>query len=247
MHLNLYRRLNGDQYRYIYVCGDIHGNFTKLNIALSRIGFHKEKDLLVCVGDLIDRGSQNLEVLRLLKEPWFDTVIGNHDWFMMCYYEFNGAFVEDWFNNGGDWFKKLSPNEQEEVAQYYLILKRQKSLILELNFNVDKIIPFSPYRDLKAKDFEKKVVIAHADYPSPDYQYGAAEFDENDILWSRKRLHDFVQAKDNSSVKLVGISGADDFFFGHTIINRPATFENCHYIDTGGFREEGELSLIKIK
>src|SRR5690606_9957677 len=33
----------------------------------------------ISVGDLVDRGSENLECLGLLEEPWFHAVRGNHE------------------------------------------------------------------------------------------------------------------------------------------------------------------------
>jgi serine/threonine protein phosphatase 1 len=36
--------------------------------------FDPYKDLLICVGDLIDRGPDSLQCLQLLKRPWFKTV-----------------------------------------------------------------------------------------------------------------------------------------------------------------------------
>ncbi|MFP3335214.1 serine/threonine protein phosphatase, partial [Pseudomonas sp. SIMBA_064] len=39
----------------------------------------KSVDRLIAVGDLIDRGPGMLDGLKLLGEPWFFTVKGNHE------------------------------------------------------------------------------------------------------------------------------------------------------------------------
>lgn len=61
------------------VVGDLHGMHTLLMRELQRIGFDPDRDRLFCVGDLIDRGAESLECLSLLDEPWFHSVLGNHD------------------------------------------------------------------------------------------------------------------------------------------------------------------------
>ncbi len=56
------------------------------------------------VGDLIDRGPNSMECLRLIKEPWFFSVLGNHEDMMLDVIsnEFKHG-VAQWINNGGDW------------------------------------------------------------------------------------------------------------------------------------------------
>ena len=72
----------GDTDRVFFV-GDIHGEITKLNDKLEEIGFDKELDTLISVGDLIDRGEDSLSCLSLIQEPWFECVCGNHEQMMV--------------------------------------------------------------------------------------------------------------------------------------------------------------------
>ena len=62
-----------------YVCGDIHGMHGFLLSALDAIHFDKAVDRLICAGDLVDRGPDNLSVVELLEQPWFFSVMGNHE------------------------------------------------------------------------------------------------------------------------------------------------------------------------
>lgn len=64
--MSIYQRINGDSYQNIYVVGDLHGCYDLLMAELEKVEFNKETDLLISVGDLIDRGKQNLECLQLL-------------------------------------------------------------------------------------------------------------------------------------------------------------------------------------
>ncbi len=77
------KKINLDKFRFIFFCGDIHGYYRKLMKQLKLAGFNRKLDALVCTGDLIDRGSENLECLSLLDEDWFFSVQGNHEKLMI--------------------------------------------------------------------------------------------------------------------------------------------------------------------
>jgi bis(5'-nucleosyl)-tetraphosphatase (symmetrical) len=65
-----------------YAIGDIQGCFEPLQRLLALIRFNPEQDQLWLVGDLVNRGSQSLEVLRFLKTlppSALQVVLGNHD------------------------------------------------------------------------------------------------------------------------------------------------------------------------
>lgn len=68
-----------NDYRNIYVVGDIHGMYSLLDNALIKIGFSKEKDLIICAGDLINRGNESEKAIYYLNQKWFKSVLGNHD------------------------------------------------------------------------------------------------------------------------------------------------------------------------
>ena len=64
-----------------YAVGDIQGCFSSLTKLLDTIEFDSKQDRLWCVGDLVNRGPQSLQVLRFLKNLGSSaiTVLGNHD------------------------------------------------------------------------------------------------------------------------------------------------------------------------
>lgn len=64
-----------------YVIGDIQGCYAEFQRLLDKIRFDPSKDVLWLVGDLVNRGSASLEVLRFCKnfQGQLHCVLGNHD------------------------------------------------------------------------------------------------------------------------------------------------------------------------
>lgn len=213
----IYLRINGDQYRHIWVVGDIHGCFNLLKRNMYRIDFDKEKDLLISVGDLIDRGDQNVECLDLINERWFRAVRGNHEQMAIDVVMHKGN-RDCWLANGGFWFLSIDPDEAIRTATN-ISYAEMLPLIIEVNAG------------------GKKTVISHADYPSDEYEFGKP-VDEQYVIWSRERIGD-------ENVR--EIKGADLFLFGHTpMIKGIEKRANQEYIDTGAVFGYG-LTMRQIK
>ncbi|EKE2683295.1 metallophosphoesterase [Escherichia coli] len=215
----IYHRIDGTKYRNVWVVGDLHGCYTRLMSALHRVDFDPAQDLLISVGDLIDRGTENVECLELLQMPWFRAVMGNHERLMIDALSPDGN-VNNWLMNGGQWFFMLD-TDQEILAWALVELVKRLPYIIELNTG------------------QETIVIAHADYPDNEYQFGK-EVPLFNIVWARERISD--------SMDDIGgeISGADRFIFGHTPVKSPKTFWNQQYIDTGAVFC-GNLTLMKVK
>ena len=63
----------------IFIVGDIHGEYTQLITKLKDVGFNFNNDLLIAVGGIVDRGTENEKCIGLLNEHWFTSIKGNHD------------------------------------------------------------------------------------------------------------------------------------------------------------------------
>ena len=65
----------------VYVVGDIQGCYQEFRQLMEVIQFDAGKDQLWLVGDLVNRGPESLEVLRLVRSlgDRAITVLGNHD------------------------------------------------------------------------------------------------------------------------------------------------------------------------
>lgn len=201
----IYQSLNGESWRHIYIVGDLHGCRQLLDERLREVNFDFSQDLLVAVGDLIDRGPDSLGCLTLLTEPWFRSVRGNHE--EMAIAALTVGQHSAWIRNGGDWFYELSGPGMIE-AKHALSQCRLLPLILHI------------------VQGSRIVVVAHADYPAAVYAWGAV-VDATDVVWSRTRLE---RLQNGTGAE---IRGADAFYFGHTPLDTPLHAFNQHYIDTG--------------
>ena len=67
----MYQRINGSAWRHILLMGDLHGCFNLLMSRLKELDFNPYEDLLLSVGDLIDRGPNSLKCLSLIEQKWF--------------------------------------------------------------------------------------------------------------------------------------------------------------------------------
>ncbi|CQD36504.1 metallophosphoesterase [Yersinia mollaretii] len=214
----MYHKINGSEYRRIFVVGDIHGCYKKLMDALERVQFERAVDLLVSVGDLADRGPQNIECYELINANWFRAVRGNHE--QMAIEVLAGGEADTWMANGGRWFFLLDDSKRSQVEE---LIKRAGQLPLVLEITTDR----------------GKYVIAHADYPSNEYVYGRP-INEHLVVWNRKRLNAAMKGESEE------ITGADKFIFGHTPLVKPLLFKNQLYIDTGAVFGN-TLTLIQIQ
>ncbi len=70
-----------------YVIGDVQGCDDELGELLALIQFDAQKDRVLFVGDLVNRGPKSSEVLRRVKKLHelgvADSVLGNHDFFLI--------------------------------------------------------------------------------------------------------------------------------------------------------------------
>lgn len=69
-----------------YLIGDIQGCYDPLQRMLQKINFDPAADRLWCCGDVVNRGGQSLEVLRLMHSLGRRLVItlGNHDLYLLA-------------------------------------------------------------------------------------------------------------------------------------------------------------------
>lgn len=217
----------------LYVVGDLHGCYDLLMQKLQQVQFNVEQDLLVSVGDLVDRGSQNIECADLILQPWFKAIRGNHE--ELC---IKGLFDADMMaihrreGSGGDWFYSLQSIQQQRLITLFGNLP----LVLEVNYGTKKYgfvhadISFSDW-DL----FKQAMLNNEPDEMNP--QRLAREVS----LWGRGR----IRAQQTQQI-YPRVEGVDQVYLGHTVIAVPEQHQNCQFIDTGAVFN-GELTLLKLE
>jgi len=213
----VYRKIDAAAWQRLFVVGDLHGCYDLLLDKLARHEFDKRRDLLISVGDLIDRGQENLQCLTLLNEPWFCAVRGNHE--QMAIDALQSGDKGLWLSNGGAWFLFLDEEGQRD-AQRLIAGCARLPLVID--------IPMA----------DRHIVVAHADYPLDEYGFDR-QISAEDVLWSRRRITRSQRGRG------APISGATHFFFGHTPLNRIRHYYNQYYIDTGAVFG-GDLSFIEL-
>lgn len=119
-----------------YVLGDIHGMQDAFASILRQIQL-REEDSLYVIGDVIDRGSAGIPLLRRIMEmPNVQMLLGNHEYMMLQAVEQPSAqTIGTWYRNGGsvthESFKRLSAEEKAEVLDYLNSLPLNLSLTVE--------------------------------------------------------------------------------------------------------------------
>ena len=226
--------INGDDYSNIYVVGDTHGGYTQLKDKLKEVGFNYNTDLLIAVGDLVDRGKENEKCIGLLNDHWFVSIKGNHEDF--CYkgmMDDHIKFYHRMSNNGGEWFYNLPEDLMHDIGN----LLNQLPVMLEVKYKGKKF--GFVHADLPVQDWElAKEMLLNGD------NIDGRSFEDH-LLWSRGIITDY-----ENSCEIVNIAQVDNVFFGHTVLPRITQVGNCTFLDTGGcfkkYDNGCDLSIVKL-
>ena len=214
----------------LFVCGDIHGHFTLLEQKLVEVGFDKEYDILVSVGDLVDRGPESHLAAKYVLKSWFYHVRGNHE--VMCLQPHGGT---SWHvSNGGAWILDVEPDLRHRMVT----ILNDAPYIMEVKTPSGRLVGF-----------------CHAAYPGDDWndaQSLACHKDaQEDIVWDRYMVGAAKTAaatgdKGAPFRERFNIKNVDHIYMGHTPMKEPLTVGNCTWLDTGAFAT-GILTVLEIK
>jgi serine/threonine protein phosphatase 1 len=194
--------------RRILAIGDIHGCYTKLVSLMEKVKVNPEEDILVFIGDYIDRGDRSKEVIDYLievkrKVPSTVFLLGNHEHMLREY--LGGDNINPFLFNGG-----------QKTLNSYIGKGRLPS-----QPDQKKIFPPDHLEFFKA---------LHPYYELEDYIFVHAglrsgvpleQQDLFDLLWIRE---DFYYSKFNFGKTII---------FGHTPFSQPFILNNKVGIDTG--------------
>ena len=207
----------------LFAVGDLHGSYNLLMGRLGEIGFDFENDLLVAVGDLVDRGAQNIQCVEPLSKPWFTSVRGNHE--DLCIHGLHDeSYKRCHIANGGQWFYMLDGQAMYNIAKVFAELP----IALEVNHN------------------GKKFGFVHGHIEQNDWEEFKQSFSEpsrnrapSDLaMWGRDRL-------DPDAKQYTHVNGVEAVIMGHTVTTQPCKRDNCIWIDTGAVHN-GNLTIIEL-
>lgn len=207
---------------------DIHGCYTEYMEMLEKIKFDPKKDEVIIAGDIVDRGPENLEMLRYMesKPESVTFLMGNHDYDFMHYCD----GVEKMCDKGnGDYY---CPSEAIQHKKYYAYFSDDYGTVRNLIANNSELVaedfrrwkqlisefPYYSKRTINGRNY----IIVHAGYIdetdfhldlSFSYPSGINEF----YIWARDDAIIYGGAKDSTIV------------FGHT----PTIFSGEIFYDGG--------------
>lgn len=205
---NKHLELDLNEYERVLIVGDLHGDYELFKFALDQLGFD-EKDFIISVGDLIDRGDKPVECVDyFLYTDNALAIQGNHeDMMIKALVDRDNQWGGCWIQNGGYWFL--------DYPEALMVEKAKKLAELPLALTVK-------YNNLT-------IGICHAESPMrrwSDYTTicGLSKQKDELALWGRDCI---------KGLKFPDITGVDFTVHGHSVRHQPSKVGNQHWIDTG--------------
>jgi len=242
------KRLGANTQGRDFVCGDIHGSWSCVEKFLAEIHFDESKDRLICAGDLVDRGPDNVRCLDLLYKPWFHMTKGNHEQLMEDYFEGHHMGVW-WPGNGGMWGIQYK-NEPSDTGIFV------QGAVEDVIKNLPYIITVekkdgSIFHVLHAELYARGKQVTDADLADEERIKEFSEIQTQDgsmIMWGRFlfiRLYDralddhFVEKfRRGCEMEKMGSMfnpNLSHIYSGHTIVRRPVTMYGQTNLDTQAY------------
>lgn len=216
-----------------YIVGDLHGRYFELMSELKKIGFDFKKDRLIAVGDLGDRGDESEKVIKLLEEPWFYSVRGNHDQFILDQYEPERIQL---YNR----YKYYEPAElhRKIEGRWFFKLDEQCRAYLA------KLLMALPYV-IELETHGYKIGISHAGVPT---RYGSSWNEFVNDLEQRDTRELCLRTRRHAEMHQEGVervlSDVDYTVHGHSCFEKPVFTTFSAFIDT--FDKAGNLTLLSV-
>ena len=133
-------------YSHVIAVGDIHGMYEKLITLMETIRFDPEEDILVFLGDYIDRGPDSVKCLQYvygLQHKYPDSIVclmGNHEVMMTSYFldkkgkfhDLIGDYADSWLENGG--FETLRQLNELDAGKKDMLLRWVENLPVKYQY-----------------------------------------------------------------------------------------------------------------
>ncbi|EKX95655.1 Ser/Thr phosphatase family protein [Selenomonas sp. oral taxon 138 str. F0429] len=217
-------------FRRILAVGDIHGHMEKLRSLWKQIAFDDKEDMLVFLGDYIDRGAAPVEVLRFVcaqveRHTNVHALCGNHEAMMLGYIKTNGLDDFDpmdiWLMNGG----KVTQQQLEALPAA----------------ESESLVAFVKARPLyfRTQHSGQSILFVHAGvHPARKKQTSS------DLLWIRDDFFDLYRG-----AELVVVGHTPTQAIGGRDMSRNVPLflpNNIIACDTGSFLPGGRISCVDV-
>ena len=215
------------EHERVFLVTDLHGNLKGLLKLLDKIGYDSSKDLLISLGDLIDRGDESLSLLMyFIDNPNRISLAGNHE-DMMIDALFSKTHKHGrkamWDGEGGAWAKDVSNTTLTHIGRK---IQNQFAYTATLTLRCGT-----------------RFGLTHGDIVG-DRWLGSeyANLDEKELskfLWGRNRAKKKFRVSHS-------IKDVDFTVHGHTPSEEPYMFYNSIFMDTGAAYKDGRVTAIEL-
>ena len=209
--------------RRLLLTTDVHGEYRRLDETLQDMGFDPDLDVLVMLGDLIDRGPDSMSALEWIERRGVLRILGNHDTVPRMFLRrlINRRTAVSW---GGAWFVDLP---EEQLSKMGLRLED------------------APTAMTVQTPGGRTIGLVHADCHHDwnehvrrlvDAWHEHHEHAVEKSLWRRDTIESLDEARNSGMApdqEEFRITGVDHVFHGHTPHERAFAFGDRSWLDTG--------------
>lgn len=227
--MNIYKKIKVPDESELYIVGDLHGDYDLYIEGCRELGI-KDSDVVISVGDLVDRKNKNFKcVMEFLRKENRYAVQGNHeDLMIQAFCNASRQHYECWYFNGGE---TTLDELGEEGCSLISDMFKELPVILEVEHRgktfgvvhggISHMETFENWRNMV--EFTNK---------NPSFT--------EKLVWDRGII-DKIQM----DIFVPDVKGIDYTFHGHTPVKSALVYGNRVYIDTGAFYS-GKLTFAYL-
>jgi len=206
---------------------DIHGCKREFDKMLELIDYNSEYDVLWIIGDICDRGNENIPLLqKIMGDESMHIIFGNHDvWFHKYIKTLIDAKIDDnTFDMDDDLLCWLHYNGGYKTADQFMDLPFPQCYDIERYLDLNERY----YQELDIHG--KKYLLVHAGISDEYYRPNVriTEVPKEILIWAHIGLDD-----NPFSDKTMIVGHTPTFLYGEEYANKIAKGNNIYHIDGG--------------
>lgn len=211
-----------------WIIGDVHGCIKTLEALLKRLPSNEK---IIFVGDLVDRGVNSKEVIKLIRSENYDCIMGNHEYVMSQ--ELENILNDNSLAKKSHWV--LNYGGLETLRSYNHSSKEE--VISDINW-LKKLTFYKEYKDL-VNDEGRYLVVSHSSignfWQMKDNEKNSFEYNNFNKNITTNRVFNPIDIPQIYNI------------FGHTPYENPIIKNHFANIDTGACYERfGYLTAIEF-